>query len=243
MIKVAIIDDEINVRTLIKKLLSLISPNYVIISEAASVSAGKKMLLKTNPDILLLDIELEDGSGFRLLEQLQEINFKLIFITAFNQYAIRAFKYNALDYILKPIAPEELKSTLERLQTMVYHEKENQKLLENLKQNKEAKVQKIAFKTAKKIHLVPVDLIYYCQSEGSYTKIVTDDETILVSKNLKHYQELLPEEIFIRTHQSYLVNKTHIIGIEKDTITLKNNHTVGISARRRAEIKTLLLGK
>jgi len=243
MIKIAIIDDETNVRELIKKLLKLISPAYVVIGEAASIASAKKMLKDTDPDIVLLDIELEDGSGFGLLEQLPKIDFKLVFITAFNQYALKAFKYNALDYILKPIAPEELKTTLERVQGMVYLEKETHTLLENLKENREAKNPKIALKTSNKIHLVDVDKILYCQSEGSYTKIVTAEETILVSKNLKHYQELLPDSEFIRTHQSYLVNKIHILGLENDSIILKNDTVIAVSSRRRAEIKAILLGK
>ena len=243
MIKIAIIDDEINVRELIKKMLKLISSTYVVVGEAASITGAKTMLLESKPDMVFLDIELEDGSGFNLLEQIPQIDFKLVFITAFNEFALKAFKYNALDYILKPIAPEELKNTLERVESMVYVEKETKALLENLKENKESKVQKIAIKTAKKMHLLEVDSILYCQSDGSYTKIVTEHESILVSKNLKHYQELLPEDIFIRTHQSYLVNKKHIRGLENDNILLKNDEIVAISARRKAEIKAILLNE
>ena len=119
MIKIAIIDDEINVRELIKKMLKLISSSYVVVGEAASISGAKDMLNNCKPDLVFLDIELEDGSGFNLLEQLPQIHFKLVFITAFNEFAIRAFKYNAFDYILKPIAPEELKNTLKRVESMV----------------------------------------------------------------------------------------------------------------------------
>lgn len=240
MIKIAIIDDEINVRELIKKMLKLISSSYVVVGEAASISGAKDMLNNCKPDLVFLDIELEDGSGFNLLEQLPQIHFKLVFITAFNEFAIRAFKYNAFDYILKPIAPEELKNTLKRVESMVYVEKETKIQLKNLKENRESTIQKIALKTAKKMYLLEVDAILYCQSDGSYTKVVTENETILVSKNLKHYQELLPEDIFIRTHQSYLVNKRHILSLENDTILLKNNETVAISARRKSEIKAIL---
>jgi len=240
MIKIAIIDDEINVRELIKKMLKLISSSYVVVGEAASISGAKDMLTNCKPDLVFLDIELEDGSGFNLLEQLPQIHFKLVFITAFNEFAIRAFKYNAFDYILKPIAPEELKNTLKRVESMVYVEKETKTQLKNLKENRESTIQKIALKTAKKMYLLEVDAILYCQSDGSYTKVVTENETILVSKNLKHYQELLPENIFIRTHQSYLVNKRHILSLENDTILLKNNETVAISARRKSEIKAIL---
>lgn len=243
MIKIAIIDDEVNVRELIKKMLSLISSTYVVVGEAASITSAKTMLTNCKPDLVFLDIKLEDGSSFNLLEQIPQIDFKLVFITAFNEFAIRAFKYNALDYILKPIAPDELKNTLERVESMVYVEKETKALLKNLKDNRASSVQKIALKTAKKMHLLEVDNILYCQSDGSYTKIVTESETILVSKNLKHYQELLPEDIFIRTHQSFLVNKRHILSLENDTIRLKNNDIVAISARRKAEIKAILLNE
>ncbi len=243
MIKIAIIDDEVNVRAVIKKLLKLISSEYEIVGEAASIAGAKSMLSNAKPDIVLLDIELEDGTGFGLLDQLTTIDFKLIFITAFNQYAIKAFKYNALDYILKPIDPQELKTTLEGVRSTVYSEKDTKALLDNLQKNKNSETSKIVIKTSKQIYFIDVDSILYCRSEGSYTQFITEDTSILASKNLKHYQKLLPATIFIRTHQSFLVNKKNIVGLKSEGVSLKNNEVIPVSTRRKSTIKALLLKK
>ena len=124
MLKIVIIDDEINVRRVLKKLLKLMTSNYEVVGEAPSILEAKKVITATNPDIVLLDIELEDGTGFTLINQLSKVDFKLIFITAYNQYAIKAFKFNALDYILKPIEPEELKNALTKAEESIQSENE-----------------------------------------------------------------------------------------------------------------------
>ncbi len=240
MLKIVIVDDEINVRRVLKKLLNLISTDYVVVGEAPSIIEAKKVISETNPDIVLLDIELEDGTGFTLLSQLSIIDFKLIFITAYNQYAIKAFKFNALDYLLKPIEPEELKDALIKAQDSIHSENELKELLSNLEQNKNSEIQKIVIKTTYKTYFIDVSKILYCQSEGSYTKIVLNESSILASKNLKYFQDLLAEYSFIRTHQSYLVNKIHVTGLENDTIILNSNLNIPISLRRKAEIKALL---
>jgi len=243
MIRIVVIDDEKNVRIVIKKILGLISSEYIIVGEAASITEGKNVIASTNPDIVLLDIELEDGTGFTLIDQLPKIDFKLIFITAYNQYAIKAFKFNALDYLLKPIEPSELKAALIKAQSTIQSENELKDLLANLKENKNSESQKIVVKTTNKIDFIEIDKILYCQSEGSYTNIITDTVTILASKNLKHFQDLLPDGIFFRTHQSYLVNKMYVTALKNDMVVLNDNLSIPISLRRKSEIKALLLDK
>lgn len=241
--KIVIIDDEINVRKVLKKLLLLTNADYSIVGEAASVSEAKRVIIETNPDIVLLDIELEDGTGFNLIDKFEEVDFKLIFITAYNQHAIKAFKFNAIDYLLKPIDPVELKKALEKAQTTISYENEIKKLFENFKENQKSEVNKIVIRTTNKTYFIEVDKILYCQSEGSYTSIVTSREKILASKNLKHFQDLLLEHDFIRTHQSYLVNKKYVTAIEQDFIILSRNISIPISLRRKTEIKALLFGE
>jgi two-component system LytT family response regulator len=240
MLKIIIIDDEKNVRIVIKKLLTLINIEYEIVGEAGSISNAKKIIEKENPDIVLLDIDLEDGTGFDLLKQLKNTTFKLIFITAFNEYAINAFKFNALDYILKPIDPKELKEAINKAKSSIDSENELYLLLENLENNKTAEMQKLVVKTTQRTYFIPINEILYFQSDGSYSKILTQNLTILASKNLKHFQELLPDNQFIRTHQSFLVNKTCIASIKNNTILLMNEVEIPISVRRKAEIKILL---
>lgn len=240
MLKIIVIDDEKNVRTVIKKLLSLVSSNYAIVGEAASVAEGKEIIAKENPDLVLLDIELEDGTGFEMLNQIDNINFKVIFITAFNEYAIKAFKFNALDYILKPINPEELKNAIDKAKTSISTGKELKLLLENFESNKKSEFQNLVVKTTQQTYFIPIEDILYFQSDGSYSKIVTEKKTILASKNLKHFQDLVPEDLFIRTHQSYLVNKNHITGLKGNVLILNNELEIPISVRRKADIKAAL---
>lgn len=241
MTRIAIIDDEFNVRELLKKLIDILYKDIEIVGEAASIMEAKKMLNATQPDIVLLDIELEDGTGFSLLDQLESIDFKLVFITAFNQYAIKAFKYNAIDYLLKPISPEEFKNTLDRVKDQVFKENEIQLLLTQLKEGENFEYKKIVINTVKEKHIINIEDILYCESEGAYTNIVTKTLTILASKNLKHFQELLPEFQFIRPHQSFLVNKKVVISIKDNTLLLTSKIEIPISSRKKAEIKNILL--
>ncbi|MBJ2175704.1 response regulator transcription factor [Aureibaculum sp. A20] len=241
MLKIVIIDDEINVRSVIKKLLTLINYEHEIVGEAPSVAEGKKVIIATKPDIVLLDIELEDGTGFHLIDQLPEIDFKLIFITAYNQHAIKAFKFNALDYLLKPIEPAELKEALSKARLSIYSEKEQNELIANLKQNNNSEIKRIVIKTTNNIDFIDVKKILYCHSEGSYTHVITENTKILASRNLKHFQELLPDQYFLRPHQSYLVNRTFITAIKNDALILNGKISIPISSRKKTEIKGLLL--
>jgi len=241
MTKIAIIDDEFNVRELLKKLVTLIYKDAIIVGEAASVKQAKKMLATSNPDIVLLDIELEDGTGFGLLDELETINFKIVFITAFNQHAIKAFKYNAVDYLLKPISPKEFKSTLDKVLLKVSEENELQLLIAQLKKGKDFEPEKIIVNTVKEKHILQIDDILYLESEGAYTKIITKDLSVLASKNLKHFEDLLPKYQFIRSHQSFLANKKHIVGIRDTKLILINTTEIPISSRRRSEVNTIVL--
>ena len=151
MFKVAIIDDEKNVRIVIKKLLSILYSNCEIVAEIASIKEAKRLLPMVKPDIVLLDIELEDGNAFSLLKQLPVLDFKLIFITAFNEYAIKAFKFNALDYLLKPIDPSELQHAIDKAQKHVSNTKELKQLIDNIEEDKTTQ---IVIKTTNKIHFI-----------------------------------------------------------------------------------------
>lgn len=236
MVKIAIIDDEKNVRIVIKKMLHLLFPDCEIVAEAASIKEALNCIPQSKPDIVLLDIELEDGTGFTLLKQLPNLDFKLIFITAFNQYAIKAFKVNALDYILKPIEPSELENAISKAKELISSEEVLKKQLDNLDDFENST---IVIKTTEATHFVNVEDIIYCKADGSYTYIYTKNQTIFTSKNLKYFEDLLSNLIFIRTHQSYLVNKTEISSIKDKTILLKNNTEIPISVRRKTQITSI----
>lgn len=240
MLKIVIIDDEKNVRLVLKNILKIVNPEAEIIGEAASVNEGVKLLQEVKADLVLLDIKLGDGTGFDLLNKLENIDFKLIFITAFNEYAIKAFKFNALDYLLKPIDPEELKNAVLKVQEKLVSENELKQIISNYQENQESSDKKLVVKTSNKTHFIQLTDLLYFKSDGSYCQIITKEKTVLASKNLKYFQELLPEEMFVRTHQSYVVNKKYIVGIENNQVVLINEIKIPISVRKLHEIRKKL---
>lgn len=236
MIKLVIIDDEEDVREVIKKMISLLNFDIEIVGEASSIVNAKNIIETKQPEIVLLDIELEDGSGFDLLNTLSNYNFQLIFITAFNEFAIKAFKFNALDYILKPIDPEELEQAILKSKEAINSKNQLESLLKNVDYNKK-NFEKIVIKTTQQTHIINIKDIYYIQSNRAYSSLFLKNKSIFTSKNLKFFVDILPKEIFIRTHKSYLVNKNYIKGIEHDKLILGNNYKVLVSVRKIAEIK------
>ncbi len=239
--KVLIVEDEVDARNVVKYLLSQFFPQIEIIGEVASVSEAKKNIKKEKPDLVFLDIRLEDGSGFDLLESLQQIDFQIIFTTAYDNYAIKAIKFSAADYLLKPINPEEFKQAVNKVLTKKQEFRQWQKLKES--QSGENN-QSIAVKTAEQTHIIPISEIIRLEADGSYTFIITENTKILASKNLKYYEKTLPEEVFIRTHQSHLVKKKSIKGITRDgKLILSNNDIVPVSFRKKSIVRNLLKNK
>ena len=236
MIKTIIIEDEINVRKALIKMLQVIEPSVKIIGETGYVKEALDLIITKKPALVFIDIELEDGTGFDFLKQLENIDFKIIFTTAYNQYAINAFKFSAIDYLLKPIDPTELQNAVKRAISTIKNEKEHQELLEVLKNNIEKKEQKIVLKTIEQRFVIPIKDIIRLEADGAYTLFITTNQKIIISKNLKYYQDLLNDD-FVRCHQSHLINKKHIIAIEKnEKVKLSNNDLVSISVRKKTEM-------
>ena len=240
MIKTLLIEDELNVRSALKKMLQIIEPTIEIIGETGYVTEALEIINNKSPDLVFLDIELEDGTGFDLLRQLGKINLKIIFTTAYSHYAINAFKYSAIDYLLKPIDPEELKNAMIRVIKDLNNQKEHQELLSVLKNNIVKSEQKIVLNTAKTRYIISVKDIIRLEADGAYTLFITIDQKIIISKNLKYYQDLLPND-FVRCHQSHLINTKYIVAIEKnDKLKLSNADLVPIAIRKKAEIIDLI---
>lgn len=236
MIKAIIIENEINVRKALIKMLQVIEPSVKIIGETGYVKEALDLITTKNPALVFIDIELEDGTGFDFLKQLENIDFKIIFTTAYNQYAINAFKFSAIDYLLKPIDPTELQNAVKRAISTIKNENEHQELLEVLKNNIEKKERKIVLKTSEQRFVIPLKDIIRLEADGAYTLFITTNQKIIISKNLKYYQDLLNDD-FVRCHQSHLINKKHIIAIEKnEKVKLSNNDLVPISVRKKTEM-------
>lgn len=241
MIKTIIVEDEYNVREALKKMLKIIEPNIQIIAETGYVHEAIEIVKQQRPELLFLDIQLEDGTGFDILNQLDKHKSKIIFTTAYNEYAIKAFKFSAIDYLLKPIDPIDLKDAVKRAIESIKNDYEHQELLEVLKNNIAKKEQKIVLKTTEQRYIINVVDIIHLEADGAYTLFVTTTNKIIVSKNLKYYQDILNENDFIRCHQSHLVNKNHIIGISnEDKLIMSNSDLISISTRKKSEIIKLI---
>ncbi len=232
-----IVDDEKQIRDGLKILLSSIN-DIQIIGEASNIEEAAKKISELKPDLVLLDIQIKDKTGFDMLDDLTSHDFKLIFITAFNEYAIKAFKYNAFDYLLKPIDPEELNNTIERLKEQSEYNTRQQ--MEVLKENKE--LNRIVIKTTEQIYVLDLEEIVHCRADQGYTHFYTKNRKhILSSKTLKEYNEMLPKEKFIRVHQSHLVNWEYVSSYEKKgELVLKNSERIPVSVRRRHIVAELL---
>ncbi len=208
--KVVVVEDELNaLETLVKK-LELLFPEFDIAGTARSLEEGQKLLQKTECDLLFLDIELRDGSGFDLLESLGEISFEIVFTTAYNEYALDAFKVNAVDYLLKPINNEDLQKSVERVNKRIRNK--NPELYDKLTKliNERGTIQKLALKERGKITFIDKKEILYLKAEGVYTEIVTKRNKYMSSSNLGAHENNLNSEYLKRIHRSYIVNLNEV---------------------------------
>ncbi|MCB0402667.1 MAG: response regulator transcription factor [Flavobacteriales bacterium] len=237
--KVAIVDNEEGVREGLKEMLSGFCPEAVFVGEANGVKTGLEMINNVNPQIVLLDVEMDDGTGMDLLSQFEKPEFATIFVTAHDKYAVNAFKFSAIDFILKPVDPEDLITALEKAAHRIASTTMNKQLsvlIDNIRNTNQAH-HKIVLKDAESIHFVEVSDILYCMAEGSYTlfKLVNGDK-IFVSKNLKEYEKMLDEYNFYRTHHSYVANLNHVVRFDKKdggTLILKGETHIPVSFRKK----------
>ncbi len=238
--KILLIDNEPEVRQTLKEMLELWSNGAHIIEEAVSVKTGIEKINAWQPQIVLLDVEMDDGTGFDLLQQLHNPSFQLIFTTAHNQYAIQAFKFSAIDYLLKPVDPAELNTALQKAIDNINNNTLQSQLAVLMQQvnNKTDNLKQIVLKDIDKTYFIKIDDILYCEAEGSYTKFyISNSEPVFVSRNLRSYEELLAPAGFIRTHHSCLVNPAKIKMYDRKTdcgtLVLEGGHTIPVSQRKK----------
>lgn len=250
MITALLIDDDQNLRNGMKGLLARYAPEIHILGEADSVKTGIEAIDKLKPQVVFLDIQLGDGTGFDILEQLALKNGKssshIVFITAHEQYAIKAFRFSALDFLLKPVDPEELQKVMEKIKDVL---KQNDGyahidlLLENIRK-KVDNFKRIALSTSDGIHLFEISDIIRCESEDNYTKFyIKNNRPIMISKTLKEYEEMLTEHGFERIHQSHLINLSYLKSyIKKDGgyVVMADNSNLPISQRKKERLQELL---
>lgn len=241
MIRAIIIDDEKTSSDALMGLLRRYCENIAVVAVADGYKTGVKAIHEYRPEVVFLDIQMPDGSGFQVLEDVKEVNFEVIFTTAYDQYAIKAIKYSALDYLLKPIIPSDLLNAIKKIEkkTEDLGMTDNIKvLLDNLKNKSASK--KVVLSTAEKIHIVESDDIIRCESDDYYTRFFfTDGKTLLISKTLKETEQLLGDTDFLRPHKSHLVNIKYIKGLLKNDggyIVLSDGSKVPVSRRKKEKV-------
>ncbi|NTW32046.1 MAG: response regulator transcription factor [Bacteroidetes bacterium] len=247
MIKAIIIDDEKTSRDTLSGLLRRYCKNVEIIAEADGYFSGIEVLKKYKPDVIFLDIQMPDGSGLKLLEDIENITFEVIFATAFDQFAIKAIKYSALDYLLKPINPEDLINSIEKLEKKLQKGLDNTSmkfLLSTIKNPNYSTQKKIALSTSEGIHIIDIDNIIRCQSDDYYTRFfLKDGKVIMVSKTLKENEELLSDYNFIRPHKSHLINLKYVksyMRVDGGCIIMTDGSNIPVSRRKREQILDII---
>ena len=250
MITALLIDDDQHLRQGMKSLLERHAPEIRIIGEAESVKTGIEAIENWKPQVVFLDIHLNDGTGFDILEEVAKTNGKLnshiVFITAHEQYALKAFKFSALDYLLKPVDPEELKKSVVKIKEVL--EKNTSfdhidLLLENIRK-KVDHFKRIALSTAEGIHLFEISDIIRCESHDNYTQFfIKNHKPLLISKTLKEYEELLMEHGFERIHQSHLINLSYLksyIKTDGGYVIMGDNAKLPIAQRKKERLQELI---
>ncbi len=235
--KATLVDDELYCTEVLSALLAKHCPEVEIIAELNDPHQAVSFIRENPPNLLFLDIEMPRLNGFDLLERVRPVNFQVIFTTAYNQYALRAIKISALDYLLKPIDAEELIAAVGKARQQQTPQWSQFELMEE-NRRAEAPLKTIALSTLEGLHFVEVDQIVYCNSEGSYTQIYfLNGEQMLLSKPIREIEDLLSGSGFLRVHHSYLINLSHIkkyLRGEGGEVILKNGHHIPISRNRKA---------
>ncbi|MFA7289777.1 MAG: LytTR family DNA-binding domain-containing protein [Melioribacteraceae bacterium] len=239
MINTIIIDDEKNCREAVSIILENNFKSINIIGEANSVKSGIELIIKEKPELLFLDIDLVDGTGFDILKAIDYKRIKVIFITAFNEYAIKAFKFSAFDYLLKPLKASDLIETVNRVIEESLDNGYSNKfeaMLSNIS-SKHPELKKIVLKTSDKIHVVNITDIIHCKSDNTYTTFfLITGKKIIVSKPIKIFDEMLSENGFMRVHQSHLINLNYIQHLNKHDggiLVMSDNSEIPVSNQQK----------
>lgn len=242
MIKAIIVDDELGARESLSKMIEKNCKQLEIVAKADSAQAAFEAITSKKPDLVFLDIEMPNGNAFDLLEKFKEINFNIIFTTAYDHYAIKAIKFSAVDYILKPIDPEELTEAVKRFEKKQQGEpnvldKQFKTLLSNVRP--ENKLKKVGIPDGDGLIFINLSDIVRCESDGNYTFfILTNGKKIIASRTLGEYEQMFTEDNFFRVHRSHLINLQHVkkyIKGEGGYVIMTDDSQVEVSRRNKNE--------
>lgn len=240
-IKAVLIDDEANNNESLNSLIGKYCPAVKVVGTADNIESGILIINETLPGLVFLDVEMPFGNGFELLNKLAPINFAVIFVTAFDKYAINAIKYSALDYILKPVDIQELKAAVQKA-TSNYQKTDHNKRVDNLLLNvttRKSLTHKVALSSQQGLLFENVENIICLNASGNYTMVYTkNNQKLLITKTLKEFEDLLPEDIFCRVHHSYIINLNYIKQYFKGRggiVEMENGLKIEVSVRKKNE--------
>ena len=243
MINTLIIDDEVQSRESLRSYLNIYCPDVNLVDEAENVENGIRKIKKYKPDLVFLDVQMPDGTGFDLLNRFPERNFKTIFVSAYDQYAIKAFKFSAIDFLLKPVSSDELISAIKKLD-LTHEVRLLNKKIDLLLQNR-GSFKKIALPSMDEILFVQISDIVRCESDANYTVFhLKDGQKKVVSRTLKEYDEMLSGMGFCRVHHSQLVNLSYVtkyIKGEGGQLVLNNDDVIDVARRRKEALMERLI--
>jgi two-component system LytT family response regulator len=245
MFRVVIADDVQDIRESLEKMLGAYCPEVQIVASVDGVATAVAAIQKHSPDIVMLDVEMKDGTGFDVLKQFPSPRFKAIFVTAYQQYSLDAFRFSALDYLLKPVDPDLLVQAVSKAADVLDREKLALKIdsfLHNMQESSKGP-KKIVLRTIDNIHVVAVNEIAYCEADQSYTTFhLSDKSRIVVTRSLSEFDEMLGPYQFVRIHQSYLVNAAYIKRFNKtdNTLLLSDGAVLPVSVRKKDHLLQLL---
>lgn len=240
--RILLVDDDPACRDYLTSQLDKLG--YSVLAEAQNIEKAHELIRKYSPELVFLDVEMPGGSGFDLLAQLGSWPFEIIFTTAFSRYAIQALRFSALDYLLKPVQPDELNAALDRFNSEQHtiHDREaiQRQAVSNLKQVDEMGL-KLTLTSGDRSYFVAPSEISHCSADGNYTELhLTDGRRFISARTLKEYEEMLTPWGFLRVHRSALVNRTSVSHVEERHLVLTNHVRIEMSRRKRQETIRLL---
>lgn len=241
MISTLIIDDEADSREILQSLIESDFPHLKLKATADSVASGLEAVQEFQPDLVFLDIQMPDGTGFDLLEQVKQVDFEVVFVTAFDTYAIQAFQYSAYAYLMKPVDLVQLEQVMQRLEKHLGYAKKSEaerlKVLSEWYDQDNQQVKKVVLENFDGFNVLYLKDIIYLQGDGNCTRFYTESgKSILVTRTLKEYERLLEAHGFYRIHKSFLINLRHVQSFQRSEgglVILSGQHQLQVSRRRK----------
>lgn len=236
---VIVVDDEPGARAVIKRFLTQHFPDILVAGEASGIAEALNLLQEHRIDLLFLDIEMKDGTGFELLDRISELSFNVIFTTAHDEFAVKAFRYNAIDYLLKPIDPDEFVQAVEKAMLHDSPDILQRRFAQLLKTTQDKSFERITLATSNGHFFAKTQDITRIETYGNYSFVyLAEGDRLLVSRNLKEFEEMLPEPDFFRVHQSHIINTAFVVKVlkgEGDLAIMKDGEKIPVSRRRKED--------